>query len=244
MADQHIIRRYSGLARAALAGETIRDCGADDFDQGSFGASGYDDLLGLPAGATRASLGCGNPLTVADLHAGEIVLDLGSGGGIDVLLSARRVGPDGWVYGLDASADMLQLARRNARQAGAANVEFLLGSIDTVPLPREAVDVVISNCVINLASDKAAVFAEIARVLRPAGRLGISDVIADDDSPPKERMQAALRVGCMAGVLTIGEYRRRLLAAGLVDLSFERTADHGDGVHSAVVQATKPMPAS
>ncbi len=241
MADQDIVERYSGLARAALAGETIRDCSGDDFDEGCFGAAGYDDLLGLPAGATQASLGCGNPLAVADLHAGETVLDLGSGGGIDVLLSASRVGPDGYVYGVDASADMLELARRNADQAGATNAEFLHGSIEDLPLPANAVDVVVSNCVINLSPDKVAVFAEIARVLRHGGRLGISDVIADDDSSPAERIQAAHRVGCLAGVLTIGDYRAMLVAAGLVDVAITRTADHGDGVHSAIIQATKPI---
>ena len=240
MTDPDIIERYSGLARAALAGETVRDCGADEFDQGCFGAAGYDDLRELPVGATQASLGCGNPLAVADLGAGETVLDLGSGGGIDVLLSARRVGPDGWAYGLDASADMLQLARRNAEQAGATNVEFMHGSIECVPLRPESVDVVISNCVINLSSDKAAVFAESVRVLRPGGRLGISDVVADDDSTPAERLQTAERVGCVAGVLPIVEYRGLLVSAGLIDVSIERTADHGDGVHSAIIQATKP----
>ena len=189
---------------------------------------------------TQASLGCGNPLAVADLHAGETVLDLGSGGGIDVLLSARRVGPDGHVYGLDARVDMIELARRNAQEALAANVEFLHGSIEDVPLPANAVDVVISNCVINLSPDKAAVFAEVFRVLRPGGRLGISEVIADDDSAPAERWQAAQRVGCVAGVLTISECRSLLVAAGLVEVAIERTADHGDGVHSAIIQATKP----
>jgi SAM-dependent methyltransferase len=243
MADQDIVERYSVLARAALAGETIRDCSGDEFDGGCFGTAGYDDLLGLPARASQASLGCGNPLAVADLHAGETVLDLGSGGGIDVLLSARRVGPDGYVYGVDASADMLELARSNAEQAGAANVEFLHGSIEDLPMPANSVDVVISNCVINLSPDKAAVFAEVVRVLRAGGRLGISDVIADDDSPPGERVQAAHRVGCVAGVLTVGEYRSVLVTAGLADVAIERTADHGDGVHSAIVQARKPTTA-
>ena len=243
MTDRDILERYSGLARAALAGETVRDCGDDEFDQGCFGAAGYDDLRGLPSGATQASLGCGNPLTVATLHPGETVLDLGSGGGIDVLLSARRVGPEGWVYGLDASADMLQLARLNAEQAGATNVEFMLGGIEDVPLRLESVDVVISNCVINLSPHKAAVFAEIVRVLRPGGRLGISDVVADDDSAPAERRQTAERVGCVAGVLTIGEYRRLMVAAGLVDVSIERTAHHGAGVHSAIIRASKPTAA-
>ena len=240
MADQDIVERYSGLARAALAGEKIHDCASDEFDEGCFGAAGYDDLLGLPVGATQASLGCGNPLAVADLHAGETVLDLGSGGGIDVLLSARRVGPGGHVYGVDASADMLQLARSNAEQAGACNVEFLHGSIEDLPLSADSVDVVISNCVVNLSPDKVAVFAEVTHVLRPGGRLGISDVVADDDSPPAERLQAARRVGCLAGVLTTSEYRAVLVAAGLVDVSIERTADHGAGVHSATIQASKP----
>jgi SAM-dependent methyltransferase len=243
MADQQIVERYSGLARAALAGQAIRDCSGEEFDEGRFGAAGYDGLPDLPAGAAQASLGCGNPLAVADLHAGESVLDLGSGGGTDVLLSARRVGSDGYVYGVDASADMLELARRNADQAGAANVEFLHGSIEDLPMPASSVDVVISNCVVNLSPDKAAVFAEVARVLRAGGRLGISDVVADDDSAPAERMQAAHRVGCVAGVLTTGEYRSMLAAVGLVDVSTTRTADHGDGVLSAVIRATKPAAA-
>ncbi len=243
MADHEIIEHYSALARAALAGETIRDCGPDEFNQGKFGTGGYDSLLDLPPGARQASLGCGNPLTVADLRVGETVLDLGSGGGIDVLLSAQRVGPDGKVYGLDASADMVELACVNAHHAGVANVEFLHGSIENVPLPAKSIGVVISNCVINLASDKAAVFAEVFRVLRPGGRLGISDVIADDGSPPARRMQAAQRVGCVAGVLTTGEYESMLTAAGLVRVSVSPTTDHGDGVHSAIIQAARPMAA-
>jgi SAM-dependent methyltransferase len=244
MADQHIVERYSGLARAALTGESIRDCGDGDFSEGRFGAAGYDNLLGIPPGATQASLGCGNPPAVVDLNAGETVLDLGCGGGIDVLLSASRVGSEGQVYGVDASPDMLELARRNAREAGATNVQFLHGSIEDVPLPEQSIDVVISNCVVNLSPDKAAVFAEIVRLLRPRGRLGISDVIADDDSVPADRLQAAQRVGCVAGVLTVGDYRSLLVAAGLTDVSIERTADHGEGVHSAIVQATRPTTAT
>jgi ubiquinone/menaquinone biosynthesis C-methylase UbiE len=181
---------------------------------------------------------------VVDLNAGETVLDLGCGGGIDVLLSASRVGSEGQVYGVDASPDMLELARRNAREAGATNVQFLHGSIEDVPLPEQSIDVVISNCVVNLSPDKAAVFAEIVRLLRPRGRLGISDVIADDDSVPADRLQAAQRVGCVAGVLTVGDYRSLLVAAGLTDVSIERTADHGEGVHSAIVQATRPTTAT
>jgi SAM-dependent methyltransferase len=244
MADRHIVERYSRLARAALAGETVRDCDPEEFGEGCFGTAAYDSLVGLPEAAAQASLGCGNPLAVAALRAGETVLDLGSGGGIDVLLSAGRVGPDGKVYGLDASADMLELARRNAREARATNVEFLHSSIEDIPLPAGTIDVVISNCVINLSSDKSAVFAEVSRVLRPGGRLGVSDVIADDDSPPPGRVQAAQRVGCVAGVLTTTEYHSMLTTAGFVDVSIAPTADHGDGVHSAIIKATKPLAAS
>lgn len=168
------------------------------------------------------------------------MLDLGSGGGIDVLLSAKRVGPDGKAYGLDASSDMLQLARRNAALADAANVEFLHGTIEDIPLPDLSVDVVISNCVINLSSDKPAVFGEVFRILRPHGRIGISDVIAEDGTTPEQRAQTEKRVGCVAGALTIGEYHGLLLAAGFVGTSITATIGHGDGIHSAIIQATKP----
>jgi ubiquinone/menaquinone biosynthesis C-methylase UbiE len=168
------------------------------------------------------------------------VLDLGSGGGIDVLLSAKRVGPDGQAYGLDASADMLQLARRNAEQADAANVTFLHGTIENIPLPDLSVDVVISNCVINLSSDKPAVFGEVFRILRAHGRIGISDVIAEDGTTPEQRAHSEQRVGCIAGALTIGEYRGLLQAAGFVGISITATVAHGDGIHSAIIQATKP----
>jgi L-amino acid N-acyltransferase YncA/2-polyprenyl-3-methyl-5-hydroxy-6-metoxy-1,4-benzoquinol methylase len=237
MAHEEVVQRYSGLARAALTGRTVVDCATDEFDQGRFGTAGYDDTSGLPGGALRASLGCGNPVAVAELRAGETVLDLGSGGGIDVLLSARRVGPYGKVYGLDASPDMIELARRNAAEAGAANVEFLHGTIEDIPLPGQAVDVIISNCVVNLSDDKAAVLAEAFRVLRPGGRLGISDMVTDD---PVRRGAAERRVGCEAGALSVPEYRDLLLATGFVGATITLTADHGDGVHSAIVQATKP----
>ena len=240
MSHNEIVDRYSDLARAALSGETVVDCPPDTFDEGCFGAAGYKDLTGVPQAAIRASLGCGNPVAVAELRAGETVLDLGSGGGIDVLLSARRVGPNGKAYGLDASPDMLQLARHNAEQAGAVNVEFLHGTIENVPLPDVSVDVVISNCVVNLSSDKPAVFAEVFRILRPHGRIGISDIVADDETTPDQRAETERRVGCVAGALTIGEYCDLLRAAGFVDASITATNDHGDGVHSAIIKATKP----
>ncbi|MFC7037376.1 GNAT family N-acetyltransferase [Nonomuraea rubra] len=240
MAHDEIIDHYSALARAADAGRAAADCGQDAFERGGFGPAGYDELGVLPEGAVLASLGCGNPVAVARLRPGEVVLDLGSGGGIDVLLSARRVGPEGRVYGLDASADMLALARRNAGQAGARNVEFLHGTIERVPLPDRAVDVVISNCVINLSSDKAAVLAEAFRVLRPGGRFGVSDVVVDGEQDPERRAAAERRVGCAAGALPAGEYRGLLAAAGFTGVRVTLTADHGDGVHSAIVQAAKP----
>ncbi|MEV6867846.1 GNAT family N-acetyltransferase [Streptosporangium subroseum] len=241
MAHDEVIGRYSGLARAALAGESVIDCGPGAFADGCFGAAGYDEIDGLPEGALRASLGCGNPVAVAELRAGETVLDLGSGGGIDVLLSARRVGPYGKAYGLDASADMVELARRNAEQAGATNVEFLHGTIEDVPLPNRSVDVVISNCVINLSDDKEAVLTEAFRVLRPGGNLGVSDVVTDSalEVSPQRRAAAEQRVGC-AGSLTLEEYRDLLRQAGFVDILITLTVDHGDGVHSAIVRASKP----
>lgn len=240
MAQEKVVDRYSSLARAALAGGAIIDCGPEAFEEGCFGAAGYDDVSSLPEGAVRASLGCGNPVAVADLRAGETVLDLGSGGGIDVLLSARRVGAYGKVYGVDASPDMLRLARHNAQEAGVDNAEFLHGRIEELPLPDRSVDVVISNCVINLASDKQAVFAEVFRTLKAGGRFGVSDVVAEDGVDSARRAAAAERVGCVAGALTVDEYRTLLLDAGFVGTSIRLTADHGDGVHSAIIKSAKP----
>ncbi|GAA1011876.1 arsenite S-adenosylmethyltransferase [Acrocarpospora pleiomorpha] len=240
MADDKVVARYSGLARAAMLGRMIVDCDAGEFEQGCFGAAGYEDTADLPEGAVRASLGCGDPVAVAELREGESVLDLGSGGGIDVLLSARRVGPYGKVYGLDASPDMLALARANAAQAGVTNVEFLHGGIEAIPLPGQAVDAVISNCVINLSDDKPAVLAEAFRVLRPGGRFGVSDVVTDGAVDPVRRAAAEQRVGCVAGALEVERYRALLRQAGFVDIRIRLTADHGDGVHSAIVQAAKP----
>ena len=176
---------------------------------------------GLPADAVAASLGCGNPTAVLDLHAGEIVLDLGSGGGIDVLLSAKRVGPTGKAYGLDMTDEMLALARENQRKAGATNVEFLKGTIESIPLPDNSVDVIISNCVINLSSDKDAVLREAFRVLKPGGRFAVSDVVVRGDVPSDIRRSVELWVGCIAGALEEQEYASKLRAAGFADVEVE-----------------------
>ena len=203
-----------------------------------------EELASLPEAAALASLGCGNPLAVAELHEGERVLDLGSGGGIDVLLSAKRVGPTGRAFGLDMTDEMLALARRNAADAGAANVEFLKGQIESIPLPADSIDVGISNCVINLAADKGAVLREIARVLRPGGRLGVSDIVADDALSPAERLEQGSYVGCIAGALSFGEYEAGLLAAGLEDISITPTHQETAGMSSAIIRARKPEDAT
>jgi SAM-dependent methyltransferase len=194
----------------------------------------------LPDAAVLASLGCGNPIAVAELREGEVVLDLGSGGGIDVLLSARRVGPTGKAYGLDMTEEMLALARRNAVEAGATNVEFLRGHIEDVPLPAETVDVIISNCVVNLSTDKPAVFREAFRVLRAGGRLGVSDVVAEDRLTPAERGERGGWVGCIAGALSFSEYEDGLRAAGFEDVGVEPTHAVADGLHSAIIRARRP----
>jgi arsenite methyltransferase len=207
-----------------------------------FGAGLYDaeQRSALPAEAIAASLGCGNPLAVAELHTGERVLDLGSGGGIDVLLSARRVGPTGFAYGVDMTDEMLRLARANAAKAGASNVEFVKGTIEDVPLPDGAVDVVISNCVINLSTDKPAVLAEMFRVLAPGGRIGISDVVAEDDLTPAQRAERGSYVGCIAGALSRAEYLDGLAAAGFTDADVTFTHEAAAGMHAAIIRAVKP----
>jgi SAM-dependent methyltransferase len=228
-------RRSDSAARASC-------CGSDGVTA-VFGEILYDDTdrAQLPEAAVLASLGCGNPTAVADLHPGERVLDLGSGGGIDVILSARRVGPTGRAIGLDMTDEMLELATRNAAEAGVTNVEFVRGTIESIPLPAAAVDVVISNCVINLAADKSAVFREIARVLRPGGRVGVSDVVADDALTPDERAARGSFSGCIAGALSFSEYRAGLAAVGLVDVSIEPTHSVGDGLHGAIIKAVRPL---
>jgi L-amino acid N-acyltransferase YncA/ubiquinone/menaquinone biosynthesis C-methylase UbiE len=234
-----VLARYGELARAAAAGEHVTDCAPDAFAEGDFGAASYDGVSGLPEGAVRASLGCGNPVAVAAVQPGETVLDLGSGGGIDVLLSARRTGADGRVYGLDGAPEMVGLARANAAAAGAGNVEFLQGSIEDIPLPDGHVDVVISNCVINLSADKPRALAEAFRVLRPGGRLGVSDVIADDDADPVERAAAEQRTGCTTGTVTAGQYRQQLLAAGFIQVAITPATE--GTLRSAIIQAVRPV---
>jgi SAM-dependent methyltransferase len=220
-------------------------CGAATADEPGFGAELYAalDRDQLPDAALLASLGCGNPTAVAELREGETVLDLGSGGGIDVLLSAKRVGPTGKAYGVDMTEEMLALARRNAAEAGARNVELLKGQIEAIPLPAETVDVVISNCVVNLSTDKPAVFAETFRVLRPGGRIGITDVVAEDQLSPADRAERGAWVGCIAGALSKAEYENGLTTAGFTGVSVAFTHPVGDGLHSAIVKATKPTAA-
>jgi arsenite methyltransferase len=187
----------------------------------------------------EGSWGCGSPTAVAELREGETVLDLGSGGGIDVILSAKRVGPTGVAYGLDMTDEMLALARRNVAEAGVRNVHLLKGVIEEIPLPAGSVDVVISNCVINLSVDKPAVLTEIARVLKRGGRIGISDVVAEDRLAPAERAERGSFVGCIAGALSKGEYEAGLEAAGFDQISVAFTHEVGDGMHAAIVKAVK-----
>jgi arsenite methyltransferase len=233
-------RRYAELAVVAAEGG-VSCCGPGD---ACFGPSGYgaEELGQIPALAANVSLGCGNPTAIAELHDGEVVLDLGSGGGIDVILSARRVAPAGKAFGLDMTDEMLDLARRNAAEAGTANVEFLKGHIEAIPLPDASVDVVISNCVINLSSDKARVLSEVARVLRPGGRLAVSDVVADPDMDEETRRDMAQWTGCIAGALTGDEYRSFLHGAGLEGIEVRETHRVHPHAGSAVIRATKPGP--
>jgi ubiquinone/menaquinone biosynthesis C-methylase UbiE len=237
-----VVERYSGLARVAAGGGEPVDTPTDTQPDGC-GSTAYRlsaAELGVPEGALRASMACGNPVAVADLQPGDTVLDLGSGGGLDVLLSARRVGPEGRVYGIDASPDMIELARAHAAQAGVGNVEFRLGYLEDIPLPDAAVDVVISNCVFTLSTDKPRALAEAARVLRPGGRFGISDVLAEPGLDAARRADAEHAVGCPVGTLTAEEYRDQLLAAGFATTAIIPTHTLTGGLYSAIVQATTP----
>ncbi|HYK95472.1 MAG TPA: arsenite methyltransferase [Candidatus Dormibacteraeota bacterium] len=227
-------------ARYAAAAVQARSGGCCSTSEG-IGSDLYSALERdeLPDAAVMASLGCGNPIAVADLHEGERVLDLGSGGGIDVLLSAKRVGPTGRAIGLDMTDEMLALAQANALEAGAKNVEFLKGHIEAIPLPADSIDVVISNCVINLAADKPAVFREIARVLKPGGRMGVTDIVAEDRLTAAERAERGSFAGCIAGALSITEFVTGLEAAGMADIEITPTHAVAEGMVSAIVKATK-----
>ncbi len=244
---EEVRRRYAESARAVTEGTSSASCGgggccADEGADGAkFGGELYDvEQRGeLPEAAALASLGCGNPTAVAELREGETVLDLGSGGGIDVILSAKRVGETGLAYGLDMTDEMLALARRNAEEAGARNAIFLKGVIEAIPLPSDSIDVVISNCVINLSTDKAAVLTEIARVLKPGGRIGISDVVAEDRLSAADRAERGSFVGCIAGALSKSEYEAGLDAAGFDEIDVEFTHEVADGLHGAIVKAVK-----
>ncbi len=244
---EQVRERYAEAAVSLSSGcgrgcdcEGIGCCGEEATTLFGQGLYGIDERAGLPENAVAASLGCGNPLALVELNQGETVLDLGSGGGIDVLLSGKRVGPTGRVYGLDMTDEMLALAQENARKAGATNVHFLKGLIEEIPLEDASVDVVISNCVVNLSPEKDKVLAEIARVLRSGGRIGISDVVAEDRLSIADRAERGSHVGCIAGALSVSEYRDGLASAGLVDVEVEFTHAVADGMHGAMVRAVKP----
>ncbi len=241
---ERVRTRYAQAAMAVTQGASGSCCGADRGcgDEQGPGSELYSagERSVLPAAAVAGSLGCGNPVAVARLQPGETVLDLGSGGGIDVLLSARRVGLSGKAFGLDMTDEMLDLARANAQEAGASNTEFRKGQIEAIPLPAGSVDVVISNCVINLSADKDAVFAETFRVLRPGGRLGVTDEVAEDRLSPAERAERGDYVRCIAGALSFGEYREGLARAGFTGIEITATHAVADGIHSAIIHAVKP----
>ena len=252
---EQVRERYAAAALTVTSGQGTASCCDDTCGDGepccgptglevddTFGSALYaaTDRDSLPVTAVAASLGCGNPIAVAELRPGEKVLDLGSGGGIDVLLSARRVGETGFAYGVDMTDEMLDLARANAAHAGASNVEFLKGTIEDIPLPNESVDVVISNCVINLSVDKPTVITEMFRVLSPGGRIGISDVVAEDHLSAQARAKRGSYIGCIAGALSRQEYLDGLTAAGFTNPTVRFTHQAADGMHSAIIQAVKP----
>ncbi len=231
-------------SRASCCDTDARIITAEQQDLFGSGLYSADDRDELPSAAVLASLGCGNPTAVAALNAGETVLDLGSGGGIDVLLSARRVGPTGLAYGLDMTDEMLDLARRNQAEAGVTNVEWLRGTIEEIPLPANTVDVIISNCVINLSGDKHQVLREVARVLKPGGRFAVSEVIADPDMDDATRADMAAFTGCIAGALTREGFADALQASGLTDISITETHRVHRSAASAIIRAAKPADAT
>ncbi|HEX7486255.1 MAG TPA: arsenite methyltransferase [Vicinamibacterales bacterium] len=249
--------KYGQAALRVVEGKTSCGCGCCGSEAARpigavdpITANLYDEkqTAGMPAEAVLASLGCGNPTALARLEPGQVVLDLGSGGGIDVLLSARRVGPTGKAYGLDMTDEMLALAQENQRKAGVTNVEFLKGEIENIPLPDNTVDVIISNCVINLSADKSRVLAEAFRVLKPGGRVAVSDVVVRGEIPPAIRKNVELWIGCLAGALDENDYRQKLAAAGFEDISIEPTRvykvdDARDflGGHGLDVDAMAPL---
>jgi SAM-dependent methyltransferase len=263
---EEVRRRYASAALAVGTRDGVEGsakpeagcaCGAECVEAGACGCGGscgeaccageavfgpalYEAIEAedLPDAAVLASLGCGNPTAVADLHAGETVLDLGSGGGIDVLISSKRVGPAGRVFGLDMTDEMLALAQRNLTDAGAINVTLLKGYIEEIPLPAATIDVVISNCVINLSVDKPRVFAEMRRVLRDGGRIGITDVVAADGLTPQQRAERGSYTGCIAGALSFEEYEHGLADAGFTEVSVTPTHSVADGMFSAIIRAT------
>jgi arsenite methyltransferase len=254
---EQVRERYAAAARAAAEGSASSGCGSKTSGQSSCcgievaltdegGTQVFGDALyaaedvGEAAPAIEASLGCGVPTAVADLHEGETVLDLGSGAGGDVLISARRVGPTGKAIGLDMTDEMLALARQNAAQAGIENVEFVKGYIEDLPLPDESVDVVISNCVINLSGDKQRVLDEVARVLKPGGRFAVSDVVADEHMDQETRADMAAWTGCVAGALTRAEFETALANAGLSGIEIAETHRVHEHAASAIVRARKP----
>ena len=236
---EDVRERYATAATDVATSCCSTDCCAEG--SASLGSSLYstEDIATLPKTAADASLGCGNPTAIAELREGETVLDLGSGGGIDVLLSAKRVGVSGFVYGLDMTDEMLDLARKNQTEAGATNVEFLKGVIEEIPLADNTVDVVISNCVINLSLDKPTVLAEMARVLKPRGRIGLTDIVAENHLSPEARRERGGWVGCIAGALSFGEFEQGLRDAGFSDVSLTPTHEVADGLQSAIIRATK-----
>jgi ubiquinone/menaquinone biosynthesis C-methylase UbiE len=247
MADSNIKevvrQRYGAAAKAVRTGSKGSCCGcsSDAVDPITRDLYQADELEGLPNEAFLASLGCGNPTALADIHPGETVLDLGSGGGIDVLLSAKRVGPTGKAYGLDMTDEMLALARENQERAGATNVEFLKGSIEEIPLPDASVDVIISNCVINLSADKDSVLRDAFRVLKPGGRFAVSDVVVERELPEAIQKSVGLWTGCVAGALVKHDYEAKLQAAGFTDISFETTRSYD---RNSVAEMAQSVPAS